>query len=116
MTDFNYFTIPGTRPSLITVIEERFGLTPGSIGKKTRKREWVKPRYLYFLLMREFLGATLSYQQIAGKITHEGHTLAHCTVMHGIKTCERDIQADRTLRMIYEDLKRKIENNEITLM
>mgnify|MGYP002642587314 CR=1 FL=1 len=116
MTETNYFAVPGTRPSLISVIEERFGLDPGTIGMKTRKREWVKPRYLYFYLVRESLGATLSYQQIADKINGCGHTFAHCTVIHGIKTCERDMATDRTLKMIYKELKTKIQNDEIIII
>ena len=116
MTETNYFAIPGTRPNLITVIEERFGLDLGTLGKKTRLRKYVKPRFLYFFLVREFFGATLSYQQIAAKITHEGHTLAHCTVIHGIQTCEDDMLQDQTLRMIYKELKTKIQNDEIVII
>ena len=83
-----------------TFIEEEMNLS--DIFKKTRRREYVDSRRIFFYILRnKFL---LTYQEI-GSISKRDHA----TIIHAVKTFEYIVKQDIVLNSVYQKTLEQVE-------
>jgi len=83
-----------------TFIEEEMNLS--DIFKKTRRREYVDSRRIFFYILRnKFL---LTYQEI-GSISKRDHA----TIIHAVKTFEYIVKQDVVLNSVYQKTLEQVE-------
>lgn len=83
-----------------TFIEEEMNL--GDMFKKTRRREYVDSRRIFFYILRNrFL---LTYEEV-GKISKRDHA----TIIHSVKTFDYIVKRDIVLNSIYQKTLERVE-------
>ena len=81
------------------IVADYFRITPEELMSKTRIREVVTPRQIYWRLSRRFTNYSLS---------ELGENFAHCTVFHGINNIEDLINFDKRIARQYEILEKEV--------
>lgn len=80
-------------------VESYFGL---KLNTKTRKREYIYARMIYYKLVRNF-HPDMSYQQIANTMNKN-----HATVLHALKEFPNVCKFDRQFSKDYNNLKEQL--------
>lgn len=78
---------PATRDVILAVAAE-YGMTPGQIKFRTRRRKVAWPRQILMLMLRQNCGR--SYQQIARAVGVSDHT----TVIYGVRRARERVLSD----------------------
>ena len=103
MQGVTYWVTPGIMVDLAAEVEHRFGLAPGEITTRCRRRNFVRARQVYFALMRETTDLHLS------DIGRSIGTWNHASVIHNITTCHQDMVTDPLMREVYTELKQIVK-------
>ena len=82
------------------LVESEFNL---QLIRKTRRREYVEARAMYYMLLREKGRMTLS--DIAKTLDKD-----HATVLHAIKSLRNWMSYDTNMKSIYANLEEKVDN------
>lgn len=88
---------------VIGVVCAHTGISVLGISRKIRRREYVRARHLCMLLIRQF-----SPRTTLGQIGQRLGGLDHTTIIHGLKTIERDMLHEPGLKETISELKSKI--------
>jgi len=75
------------------------------ISKKTRQREYIEARFIYFTLVKKYTGLSLA---AIAKTTSQNHA----TVLHGIKKLKDLMLHDKRLKFNYKLLDNKVADND----
>tara|TARA_A100001015_G_scaffold100757_1_gene111858 strand:- start:404 stop:895 length:492 start_codon:yes stop_codon:yes gene_type:complete len=70
----------------------------------SRKKEYVEARMYYYTLCREY--TQLSLDAIAKTIVPQKN---HATVIHGIRSCQKDVKNYTNIRNMYNNLRSRVE-------
>lgn len=84
---------------LVSLVANYYNINDDQIYKKSRKKEFVKPRQVVMYLLREDFG--YSYPTIGEKIGGRDHT----TVMHSYSKIEKELKDDVNLQNTIENLR-----------
>lgn len=84
---------------LVSLVANYYSIESEQVYKKSRKKEFVKPRQIVMYLLREDFG--YSYPSIGEKIGGRDHT----TVMHSCNKIERELKDDVNLQTDLESLR-----------
>lgn len=91
-----------TLNTLCQAVSEYFKLLPETIFKKSRKREIVDVRSIFFYLARVYTSS--SFQEIADFPRLYGRARNHSTVIHSVNKITDLVQHDRELRTQVNDI------------
>lgn len=78
------------------------------ISKKTRQREYIEARFIYFTLVKKYTGLSLA---AIAETTNQNHA----TVLHGIRTLRNLMRQDKRLTFNYKLLDNKVADSETTI-
>lgn len=93
-----------TPQKVIMAIEMVLGYSEEEIKDKTRKREIVEARQIFFSIIKKNTKMSLSS---IGKLCRKDHA----TVLHSIKTVENLCETDKSFLKKYQAIKEIAENN-----
>ena len=88
-------------------IEIKVGCSPFE-GTKCRKRELVVARQLFMVLLEKYTNKTLAH--IGGLLGKD-----HATVLHAKKTIKDLVDTDKSFRVMYSELDKKVESLSLKL-
>ena len=91
-----------TTSFIIEVVAEHFGISPEDISSKKRTAELVQARQVVMFFCREMTANSL--QNIAKAVGKKDHT----TVLHGIKTINKEMEANEELKNKVDIIRKKI--------
>lgn len=84
---------------ILTIISDELNL---DLSRRTRKRDYVEGRFIYFDLCRNYL--SLSLESIGATLGYD-----HCTVLHSLKQCKNLCEVDPVFRRKYDVLLMKVD-------
>lgn len=90
-----------TQELIKNIVEEYFEL---NIGKRTRKKEYIEARAIYYKLVREY---TMMSLDATGKTVNTDHAC----VINGIRRLDGWLTYDRRMIAIYSDINDKVRSH-----
>ena len=82
------------------LVQKEFKL---QLKRKTRKREYVEARAMYYKLLRE--KNKMTFSDIARTLNKN-----HATILHGVSSLDDWIETDTNIKSIYNKLEQKVED------
>ena len=104
-------TLPTKQPAVVTAdkilaaVADRYAITPDDLASKKRNREFILPRQIAMLLMRDML--SMSTTAIGRELGDRDHT----TVMHGCEKIANSMKDDPTFKRNVDELRESILEN-----
>lgn len=91
---------------IIQTVSDYYGLDPDELVSATRRREIAVPRQIAMYVIREMTG--MSLPQIGTEFGGRDHT----TVLHSCKTVDANIEKNKQMKSVVEDIMRKVKSSQ----